>query len=240
MQTAAKLPELARLLGLTGPMSGKRHHFGTCAPSKDAALIFFASINLGRTRDRSITLSRADARSSPSTLATTASLVARRAMLRLTRSRDQQDDLPTTDYRTGSGQSIDSSVRLSCSWRTFDLLSPKSASGRFCCKSRFALVVGNSAGRRCAFRVRMWGASSPHVKLTGDFANVSDAIRIGDCFPFRNFAKNSSPCNFRLLQQYRPKAAGDALCYSSPTIETNSSTGMRGMLMVYSTELVSA
>jgi hypothetical protein len=52
MQTAAKLPELARLLGLTGPMSGKRHHFGTCAPSKDAALIFLASINLGRTRDR--------------------------------------------------------------------------------------------------------------------------------------------------------------------------------------------
>jgi hypothetical protein len=35
---------------------------------------------------------------------------------------------------------------------------------------------------------------------------VSDAIRIGDCFPFRNFAKNSSPCNFRLLQQYRPQA----------------------------------
>jgi hypothetical protein len=49
----------------------------------------------------------------------------------------------------------------------------------------------------------MWGASSPHVKLTGDLANVSDAIRIGDCFPFRNFAKNQSPCNFRLLQQYR-------------------------------------
>jgi hypothetical protein len=35
---------------------------------------------------------------------------------------------------------------------------------------------------------------------------VSDPIRIGDCFPFRNFAKNQSPCNFRLLQQYRPKA----------------------------------
>jgi hypothetical protein len=73
---------------------------------------------------------------------------------------------------------------------------------RLCCKSRFALVVGNSAGRRCDFRVKMWGASSPHVKLTGDLANVSDAIRIGDCFPFRNFAKNQSPCNFRLLQQY--------------------------------------
>jgi hypothetical protein len=75
--------------------------------------------------------------------------------------------------------------------------------GRYCCKSRFALVVENSAGRRCDFRVKMWGASSPHVKLTGDLANVSDAIRIGDCFPFRNFAKNQSPCNFRLLQQYR-------------------------------------
>jgi hypothetical protein len=47
------------------------------------------------------------------------------------------------------------------------------------------------------------GASSPHVKLTGDLANVSAAIRIGDCFPYRNFAKNQSPCNFRLLQQYR-------------------------------------
>jgi hypothetical protein len=56
----------------------------------------------------------------------------------------------------------------------------------------------------------MWGASSPHVKLTGDFANVSDAIRIGDWFPFRNFAKNQSPCNFRLLQQYRPLTAATA------------------------------
>jgi hypothetical protein len=73
---------------------------------------------------------------------------------------------------------------------------------RYCCKSRFAMVVGNSAGRRCDFRVKMWGASSPHVKLTGDLANVSAAIRIGDCFSFRNFAKNQSPCNFRLLQQY--------------------------------------
>src|SRR5580704_15470209 len=42
--------------------------------------------------------------------------------------------------------------------------------------------------------------------LSGEEQNVSDAIRIGDCFPFRNFAKNQSPCNFRLLQQYRPEA----------------------------------
>ena len=52
----------------------------------------------------------------------------------------------------------------------------------------------------------MRGASSPNAKLTGDFANGSEATRIGDCFPFRNFAKNSSPCNFRLLQQYLPIA----------------------------------
>jgi hypothetical protein len=67
---------------------------------------------------------------------------------------------------------------------------------RYCCKSRFALVVGNSAGGRCDFRVKMWGASSPHVKLTGNLVNASEAIRIGNCFPFRNFAKNQSPCNF--------------------------------------------
>jgi hypothetical protein len=75
--------------------------------------------------------------------------------------------------------------------------------GRYCCKSRFALGVGNSAGYRCDFRVKMRGASSPHVKPTKDFANTSEAIRIGDCFLFDSFAKNSSPCNFRLLQQYR-------------------------------------
>jgi hypothetical protein len=34
------------------------------------------------------------------------------------------------------------------------------------------------------------GASSPQIKLSRDLANASEAIRIGDCFPFRNFAKN--------------------------------------------------
>jgi hypothetical protein len=50
------------------------------------------------------------------------------------------------------------------------------------------------------------GASFPHMKLTSDFANRSEAIRIGDCFSFDSFAKNSSACNFRLLQQYLPQA----------------------------------
>jgi hypothetical protein len=44
------------------------------------------------------------------------------------------------------------------------------------------------------------------VKLTGDFANTSEAIRIGDCFLFDSFAKNSSPRNFRLLQHYQRTA----------------------------------
>jgi hypothetical protein len=55
-----------------------------------------------------------------------------------------------------------------------------SALGGYCCKSRFALGVGKSAGCRCDFHVKMRGASSPHVKLTSDFANTSEAIRIGD------------------------------------------------------------
>jgi hypothetical protein len=38
----------------------------------------------------------------------------------------------------------------------------------------------------------------------------------------------------------RPSCHWCGACYSSPIIETNSSTGMRGMSMVYSTELVSA
>src|SRR5438105_15429014 len=74
--------------------------------------------------------------------------------------------------------------------------------GRYCCKSRFALVCKNSAGRRRGFRVKMRGTSSPHGKLTGDFGKANEAIRISDRLPVRVFAKNWSPCNFGLLQQY--------------------------------------
>ena len=66
-----------------------------------------------------------------------------------------------------------------------------------------------TGGRKfCGLPVRLScknaGASSPHVKPTSDFANTSEAIQFGDCFLFDSFAKNSSPCNFRLLQQYLP------------------------------------
>src|SRR5215510_8756062 len=80
------------------------------------------------------------------------------------------------------------------------------ASGRFCCKSRFALVTENSAGRGRGFRVKMRGTSSPRDKLTGDFGNAIEVIRICDYFPFGLFAKNLWPCNFRVLQQNRPIA----------------------------------
>src|SRR5262249_17409272 len=80
------------------------------------------------------------------------------------------------------------------------------AVGRLCCKSRFAQVVKNSKGRRCGFRVNMGGTSSPRAKLTGDFGNAIEAIRIGDFFSVHVFAKNSRPCNFRLLQHNRPEA----------------------------------
>ena len=43
-------------------------------------------------------------------------------------------------------------------------------------------------------------------KTQGDFGNAIEIIRIVDCFPFRVFAKNSLPCNFRLLQHNRHEA----------------------------------
>jgi hypothetical protein len=81
-----------------------------------------------------------------------------------------------------------------------------SAIGRLCCKSRFALVIENSKGHRRGFRVKMWGTTSPRVKLACDFGNAIGVIRIGDYFPFRVFAKKSRPCNFRFLQHNRHKA----------------------------------
>jgi RES domain-containing protein len=80
---------------------------------------------------------------------------------------------------------------------------------RYCCKSRFAQVIKNSAGCRRVFGVKMWGDMSPRVKLTGDFGNAIEGIRISNRLPPLVFAKNSWRCNFRLLQQYPPKATLD-------------------------------
>src|SRR5262245_12537760 len=89
-----------------------------------------------------------------------------------------------------------------------------SQKGRFCCKSRFALVTENSAGRGRGFRVKMCGTSSPRDKLTGDFGNAIEVIRIGDYFPFRLFAKNLLPFNFRVLQHTLPLAEVQSLADS--------------------------
>jgi hypothetical protein len=81
-----------------------------------------------------------------------------------------------------------------------------SASGRYCCKSLFALLIKNSPGCRRDFRVKMWGTSSPDDKLTGDLGNVIEATQIGGRRSDRLMAGKLSPGNFGLLQQYRHKA----------------------------------
>jgi hypothetical protein len=78
-----------------------------------------------------------------------------------------------------------------------------SAVGRLCCKSLFALVIKNSPGCRRAFRVKMWGTSSPDDKLTGDLGNVIESTQIGGRRSDRLMAGKLSPSNFGLLQQYR-------------------------------------
>src|SRR5256886_15181824 len=76
--------------------------------------------------------------------------------------------------------------------------------GRLCCKSLFALSIENSPGFRRDLRVRMWGASSPTDKLTGDLGNVIEATQTGVRRSDRLPARKSSPGNFGLLQHNRP------------------------------------
>ncbi|MFZ2144445.1 MAG: hypothetical protein WAV78_47260 [Xanthobacteraceae bacterium] len=84
----------------------------------------------------------------------------------------------------------------------------RSANGRFCCKSLFALAIKNSFGRRRDFHVKMWGTSSPEDKLTGDLGNVIEATSIGDrrsaiVGPDFFTTGKLAPGNLGLLQQYR-------------------------------------
>jgi hypothetical protein len=83
----------------------------------------------------------------------------------------------------------------------------ESASGRFCCKSPFALVIKISFGCTRDFGVNMWGTSLPEDKLAGGLGNVIRATSIGgrrsDFFTARKLA----PGNLELLQQYRHERA---------------------------------
>ena len=54
----------------------------------------------------------------------------------------------------------------------------RSGSGRFCCKSLFALLIKNFPGFRRDFRVKMRGTSSPDYKLTDDLRNALEHTRI--------------------------------------------------------------
>ena len=60
-----------------------------------------------------------------------------------------------------------------------------------------------SPGCRGAFRVKMWGTSSPDNKLTGDLSNVIESIKIGGRRSDRLMAGELSPSNFGLLRHYR-------------------------------------
>ena len=79
-------------------------------------------------------------------------------------------------------------------------------SNRYCCKSRFAQVVKNSAGCRRRFRVRSGGTSSSHARRIDGLGSATTTMRIGDYGALQVLAKNSDRCNFRILQQYVPQA----------------------------------
>ena len=92
------------------------------------------------------------------------------------------------------------------------------ASGRYCCKSLFALLIKNSLGRRRDFRVKMWGTSSPDRKLTGDLGNAIESTEIDGRRSRRPLAGKLSPGDFRLLQQYRPVAVALSVVGGKPVV----------------------
>jgi hypothetical protein len=75
----------------------------------------------------------------------------------------------------------------------------ESGSGRFCCKSLFALLIKTS---------------SPEDKLAGDLGNVIGDTSIGGRRSNRLTAEKLSAGNFGLLQQYRHFPANN---YDAPT-----------------------
>jgi hypothetical protein len=79
----------------------------------------------------------------------------------------------------------------------------ESGYGRFCCKTLFAPVIKNFPGRRRDFRIKMWGASSPDDKLTGDLPNEIETTHISGFRSDRVIAGKLAPGSFGLLQQYR-------------------------------------
>src|SRR5262252_11012996 len=105
-------------------------------------------------------------------------------------------------------------VNRACDWRrnliqlrTLVPATLASATGRYCCKSLFALLIKNSLGCRRDFRVKMWGTSSPDRKLTDDLGNAIESTEIEGRRSCRPLAGKLSPGDFLLLQQNRPHPA---------------------------------
>ena len=78
-----------------------------------------------------------------------------------------------------------------------------SLTSRLCCKSPFPLLIKNSLGCRCVFRINIWGTSSHSDELTGDFGNEPEAISIGDRGLSRLLAEKLSSHDLGLLQHNR-------------------------------------
>ena len=96
----------------------------------------------------------------------------------------------------------------------------ESGSGRFCCKSPFALVIKIYFGCTSDFRVKMWGTSSPDDKLTDDLGNAIEGTRISGRRWIFLTAEKLAPDNLRLLQQYRHIAAQGWRCLMSAAGES--------------------
>src|SRR5215468_5451135 len=92
----------------------------------------------------------------------------------------------------------------------------KSGSGRYCCKSLFALLIKNSKGHRRDVRVNMWGTSSPDDKLVSDLAKATEAIKIAARRSDRLMPGKLSPYNFGLLQQNLPQPDSCSAAKRSP------------------------
>src|SRR3954451_11316014 len=85
--------------------------------------------------------------------------------------------------------------------------------GRYCCKSRFSPMTKILRAGGATFAYKMRGTSRPHAKLTGDFGNAIEVIRISGRSLRSVFAKE--PCNFRLLQHNLPEPDLTGLTYSA-------------------------
>jgi hypothetical protein len=90
----------------------------------------------------------------------------------------------------------------------------------FVAKTLFAPVIKNFPGRRRDFRVKMWGASSPDDKLTGDPPNEIETTHIGDSRSDRVIAGKLAPGSFGLLQQYRHSTVVRCGAESSRVLES--------------------